>query len=56
MTQDPQHTPGTSRESAGLDPSLDDGFSWPPSARAVAVFVFVLFCLGGPLTYWAVLR
>ncbi len=56
MTTDPRTTPGTSREEDVYGPSLDDGFSWPPSARAVFLFVVVLFCLGGPLTYWALLR
>ncbi len=57
MTPDPQTPPDAPHEEeAGFGPPLDDGFSWPPSAGAVFLFVVVLFCLGGPLTYWAVLR
>ncbi len=56
MTPDPRTTSDPSPEQAEGSLPHDDGFSWPPSARAVAVFVVVLFCLGGPLTYWAVLR
>ncbi len=56
MTPDPRSTNAPSRDDDVQGQSIDDGFSWPPSANAVFLFVVVLFALGGPLTYWAVLR
>ncbi len=56
MTADPRSTDAPSHDHDDRGRSVDDGFSWPPSANAVFLFVVVLFALGGPLTYYAVLR